>query len=324
MKFQRGQAVIVVILIIGVLLAGLVFYGWAREELANSNNARVEAAQIANEALISASKKVQQMYMNDAACDPDRLNIVLKKMPNLPATYGGSVRYAGAYPSRNPVTGAAITNTSAEKANLCTTATGCRQIAVEQDNRAYVITVGKVSALNKTAGWVDCPRDVTVRLRVSISGYSFYRRVTLLNLCSYNSCSGPDYSSASSSIAANTTATSLCGAVPIPSRKYGDIVGTGSVINIDDLRWARRYLDSGGGDVGITSYMEVGGATIPAGTNGSCAPGVAAALSNGQCLGRNCIPPFDLDRSGGNNEGDLVILEYYLRGFLSSLPVRNF
>jgi hypothetical protein len=107
----------------------------------------------------------------------------------------------------------------------------------------------------------------------------------------------------------------------LPVRYYGSITaGTSSSlsteINSDDLRWARRYIETGAGSIGETTYM-VTNAAISAGTNGSCAPG----SSSGQCNTRNCVPAFDLNRDKTNNESDIAIMEFYLRGYLATLPV---
>jgi len=306
MKKQNGQAALLIVLVLGVILAGLIFFGWSKEAEMSRALSRVDAAQIANEALTAAAKKVQQIYVNDGGCDPDRLETALKNMAALPSSYGGSVVYAIASPDAS---------STADRENRCTGGTGCRQLAVEQNGRAYIVNVGRVAA-DAAVGSGDCPRDATVRLRTTIRQSIFSRRVTLINLCSYTSCAGPSFSDASSNISANSTTSTACNFVP--SRQYGDIVGTTSVINEDDLRWARRYLDSGGADVGYTNYMEVS-STITSG-NGSC----TAAASSSQCIQKNCIPAFDLDLSRGNNEADLAIMEYYLRGYLTSLPVRNF
>ncbi len=308
-----GQAMLLTVMLLGVILAGLLYWGWSRDAEFSKDVGRVDAMQTANEVLTAASKRVQHMYMNDSSCDPVVLETNLQNLPTLPATYSGTgtITYAIADPSE--------VNSASRRFNLCSyspgTASGCRQFAVEQDSRAYVVTVGLL-AYQDPVVTTTCAQDAVVKLKTTIRGFTFSRKVTLINLCSYKSCVGPSFSTATSDVSLNTTKSSVCGV--LPAHQYGDIVGTTNIIDENDLRWARRYLESGGADIGFTNYIATSG-TISTG-NGSCAP----ASSAGQCHDKNCIPGFDLDLNGTNDEADLAIMEYYLRGYLTELPVKRF
>lgn len=319
MKNNSGQALLMSILIIGMVMAAIILYGSRRQSDVAILVERLDTSQTAYEVLSAAAKKIQIIYSNESGCDPDVLNNRISRFTNLPtlATSLGytNVTYAIAQPSRT---------TAAEKYNFCNNAstTGCRQLGIPLENRVFVVTVGAVvSEANPGSG--DCPRDATVRLSVTIGGNLYMQRATLINLCTLASCGtgASSFSTATANVSLDTGAatTSACGFLPV--RYYGSItssppVASNTTINVNDLRWARRYLETGGAGVGETTYM-IPSASITDGSNGSCAP----ASSASQCNSRNCVPAFDLNRDKTNNDSDLAILEYYLRGFLATLPV---
>lgn len=309
----RGQTTIAMVLIFGTFLAFIVLYGWQRNQqlqgFVNTQDSRL----VANDVLSAAARKMQQIYSSEASCDPDIFEARVAALPTAP---GGG--YNGlSYVIADTSTGL----TADQRVNRCAAASGCRQIPVDQNGRAYLVTVGLVSSLSRPAPLTAnerCSRDATIKLKTTIRQQAFSRQYTLINTCSYTSCTGGNFSGVTGNqsaapAGANTTACGLLGARP-----YGDIVGTDGapdgVVNEHELRWARRYLETGAYDIGTTTFLA---ATLTT-TNGSCAAGT------GGCLGKNCIPYFDLNKDGANNEADLAILEYYLRGYIPELPVRDF
>lgn len=307
---NSGQASIGITLIVGIVLALILYYGYSRNAVMQGMVTAQDAKLIANDTLAAAARKMQQLYAIDSGCDPD---VFEARVNSLPAAPGGG--YNGfSYVVADIRSGL----TADQRVNRCATATGCRQIPVDQNNRALIVTVGLISSLDRPGGMPAgerCSRDTTIKLKVAIRGQAFSRRYTLINTCSFTSCAGGSFAGATGNQATgiNTTA---CGV--LTARPYGDIVGTAGapdgVVDEHELRWARKYLESGGFDAGGTTYI---GATVAAG-NGSCSAGT------GGCVARSCVTYFDLNRDGTNNESDLAILEYYLRGYIPELPIRDF
>lgn len=315
MKNQRGQSTLGLVMVIGSILALIISYAWQRNATLQAYVNASDAALVANDILTTAGKKLQQLYQNEAGCDPDVLEVRVNTLPPPGATYN-SYEYVVA----DPGVGASPPLTNDQRRQRCSSATGCRQIPVDQGGKAYLVTVGRFAKFPNPLGVTRvCTRDVTVRLKTAIRGHAFSRAVTLVNVCSYTSCNGPSFTGISGDVSATPQSTTACG--QLAARKYGDMIGQPSsaasednVVNEHELRWARRYLETGGFDAGQTTYLA---GTITAG-NGSCAAGA------GGCIGRACVPFFDLNRDGTNNDQDMAILEYYLRGFIPRMPTREF
>lgn len=334
-KSQAGQGILLALMCIGVLMASFVIFGAKREEDVGTLIQKFDTSQAAFEALSSAAKRVQYMYSVESGCDPATLETRLTKMaalPDLGAVGGaddlgvqvnGRASYVIAVPGG---TGAAV------RQNRCQSVEGCRQFAIPVDNQFFVVTAGKVIRDAPAAGrTTDCPRDLAVRLSTVVAGNAYFQTFSLTNICTYASCTCTDVSScpaydkafmqtiSTSSLMTSTSCTNNPPTVTIPARKYGSIVNaTDGTITQNDLRWARRYIETGGGAAGETNFMVYTG-TIPSGENGSC----AVATSGGQCKNSGCVPPFDLNRDGTNNDIDLAILENWMRGYVTSLPVNE-
>jgi hypothetical protein len=322
---SKGQAILFVVLILGVIMAGVVFFGAKRQDDVDTLIQRLDGTQTANEILTSAAKRVQQIYSNESGCDPDVLDTRLSRLARLPTApadlgFGASFQYAAAVPG---------SLSAAVRQNRCdASATGCRQLAFPLENLIHVVTVGAVVTGAK-AGTGDCPRDAIVRLSTSIKGQVYSQRVSLINICSFDSCNSSDDFSFLTNTGANTfrnAGTSnagsawdhndwvaACGA--LPATWYGSIVWNSANENwkagIDDLRWLRRYLETGAGAVGETTYMTF--ASTPSG-NGACSSNTAL------CVGQACVPGVDFNRDRRVNEDDLAIFEKALRGFVPALP----
>ena len=323
---QKGQAVVVTVLLLGAILASITILAAKRNANISKITAKAEAAQLAQEVLSSAAKILQRRYAQDAGCDPATFRTGIAAGSNLPTNPDD----LGLGPTgMDYVLAQASGATSADRQNRCTSATGCRQLAFALRNRVYIVTIGAVlSDSPSRAIGTACPRDVTVRLSVVIASKLFHRKVTLLNICTTDDCGtntadNSKFIGMGVSVTGGTNVTFLstqaCPANAgnsIASRYYGSITNsTNGIISIDDYRWAKRYLETGGGETGETTFMQ---ATIAWG-NGSC----VSTSSNNQCVGRNCIPAFDLNYDQNNSEADLAILEYFLRGYLMSLPVNQ-
>ena len=312
MKSSSGQSLLMTIMLLGVILASVIMWGAKRRADVAKVAERLDTSQTAYEVLSAASKKVQAIYANESSCDPDVLNTRLSRFSSLPSAvttlgYDASFSYAIAQPAAS----------GTQRYNFCS-AGYCRQFAIPLENRIFVVTVGKVASDAKV-GTADCPRDATVRLTVAIGGNVYRQRSTLINVCTLTSCAGASFSTATATAGADAgwAATTACTDAVVPSRYYGAITTPGvlaTAIDVDDLRWGRRYLETGGAAIGETTYMVT---TAFTSGNGSC----TAAGSASQCKLRNCIPAFDLNRDGANNESDLAIFEYFLRGYLATLPV---
>ena len=297
-------------MITGVFLATLVYFGFQRLNYFNKEVSRLEGAQLAQTVLSSAALRLQQIYANESGCDPQALDLRLNQLPNIT-----SVEDAASFAVAVPKGADGIA--TVETQNRCTTATGCRQLLVSVEGRAYLVTAAGVGAIASTeAAGTDCPRDATVRVAVTIDRTVYYRRVTLLNICTLLSCGGgASFEGVVADVSAAAGDTAAC--VTLPARKYGSIVthiAAAVQVNVDDLRWARRYISTGAGAIGDTTYMT----TIATSGNSACAAGT------GRCVERACVPAFDLNLDRTNNEADLAIMEYYLRGFIPKLPVRDF
>jgi hypothetical protein len=330
MRNHRGQGVLMTVLLLGMVMAFVIMFGAKRQTDVAVLVSRLDASQTAYEVLAAATKRVQSIYANEAGCDPTSLNLRLSRLVALPVAasistlnFGASVAYAVA---QNNETGAQLS--AIERANLCTglnsPAVGCRQLAINLENLVYVVTVGNVVAGDNGGVITDCPRDAVFRVSVAINGSVFSQWASLINVCTLTSCgTGVDsydkVAPATAGIAVTVGAPTTTACATLPSRSYGSLTSAATTtINVDDLRWARRYLETGGGSVGETSYMVGASAAallVPP-TNGACTPAQTV-----QCFGRACVPAFDLNRDKTNNEADLAILELYLRGFLMSLPV---
>lgn len=315
------------VMALGSVIASIIFLGSNRNRDTAKVVVRVERGQSAYEALAEAAKRVQSLYVNEAACDPDSLNTRLSSLPNLPdLTVSPSalnikfasidVTYAVAQPS--------ITS-SPGRENRCTGGTaGCRQMAIPIDNFAYIVTIGAVSSdTSPRSAGVDCPRDASVSLSTAVSGSVFVQRVTLTNLCSFKSCTGRGFDTPASISITSSNNTSACTApyAEIRSTKYGGgFTSSGtSVLSLNDLKWARRYLETGGSDMGETNFLYTASGTIPGTANGACPTGNSVS----QCLDRACFPALDLNRDKKNNDYDLAILENFMRGYLTTIPVND-
>lgn len=310
---QSGQAVLLSVLLLGSIMALIVVFGGKRQNDVHDIVTEMSEAQQATEALTAAARRIQRMYTAEAGCDPDVLDSRLSRLPELPASADGFGLEAGtmSYAIAQPGAGSA-----AERQNRCAGGVGCRQIGIPLEKRVFVVTVGEVVADDDPdpADPADCPRDATVRLSVAVNGDLFYRRVTLVNTCTIASCPTATSTYSFKGISGTITgwpSTTACGS--LPARMYGSVVsGTVNIISVEDLRWARRYLDTGGGSVGDTTYAN----------GSSSSQNIACAAAAGtQCYPIPCVPPFDLNRDKTNNEADLAILEYYLRGYIPQLPV---
>ncbi len=317
MKNQFGQGTILYVLIIGLVLAMLVYFGIGKLAYFHKETARLSNTQIAQSVLSSTALKVQQIYANESSCDPKVLDSRLSRLPNV--TAADATARGVALAIANPAGGS-----SNERNNLCSGGSeGCRQFLMDLESLGYLVTVGQVGASDDGGVTTECPRDATVRLSVTIAGTVYYRRVTLINTCTYTSCGsfGESFDGVTANAGDDNLHATPCDI--IPERPFGSIVQADAEtkVTVDDLRWARRYLSTGGGDVGDTTYMNTGGTDLTAGTNGSC---TKDTLTPVLCRSRNCIPAFDLNLDRANSEADLSILEYYLRGYIPVLPVRDF
>lgn len=322
---SRGQVTIMMVLMIGILLAGLVVFGWQRFSYMVVETQRTNDASTANLVFSGAAKKIQQIYYSDAGCDPDEFNTRLNALPVLPTTFSSGVDYIVADPSGS---------TADRRSNRCRGGTGCRQFGIEQAGRAYIVTIGPTTGIADDDGDTTtiCPRDVTVRMHTAIRGTNFFRRVTLINICTLDSCgaAGPNgettgefYNSDPAVVAAAqpwydnsglSETSAACG--NFPAGAWGDVVGTNLRVTADDLRWLRRYIRTGGGSVGDTSFANFD-PVLPSNStvNGSCSSG------DNRCTARNCVPRMDLNRDGTNNDQDIAIMEYFLRGYHNRLPI---
>lgn len=335
---QRGQAILMVIMILGAIMALVVIFGAKRQSDISKLIDKLDSSQTAQEAMAAAAKKVQYVYANESGCDPDILDARLSRLPPVPAAsdFGTGMSYAVAQvplddPSRIAASKVLIAAlTTDERSNHCTATSGCRQIGVPLESRVYIVTVGAVvtPTVDGTTGTHDtCARDATVRLSLAIGGNVFFQRFTLTNICTYKSCianssvgsnldSFDGITAVSTGSAGYFTQSLACtgGSSGIAARWHGSITqATNSQIVKDDIRWARRYLETGGGGVGETTFMD--GTPSSTTKNGAC----DVAESNNQCVGVPCVPAFDLNRDKTNNEVDLAILENFLRGYLPSL-----
>lgn len=331
MKSQVGQGLLMAVLLIGALMATFVFFGAKRGEDTAILVQKLDSSQSAYEALASAAKRIQYMYAVDSGCDPGVLDSRLSAMANLPdlsavggsddlgVQVGGKATYVVAVPGGSSV---------AVRHNRCTSATGCRQLAVPIDNMFFIVTAGQLIKDTAPGGrTIDCPRDASIRLSTVVGGNAFFQKFSFTNICSLASCTCVDSSTCAAydkgflaqSITNNNSSrvTTACGY--LNARRYGSMVNTtSSLVTHDDLRWARRYLETGAGALGETNFLYVN-AALPAGVNGAC----TVAGSGGQCKANDCVPAFDLNRDGSNNDADLAILENYLRGYVLSIPVNE-
>lgn len=315
-KNQSGQAVLITMGLIGVVLATIVLFGQVKSAQVQKQVNRIENDLIANDLFLIAAKKVQQIYMNEAGCDPDRLNTIINNWSVLPSQYATGLDWAIADASES---------TTARKQGLCSGGTGCRQMGFELGGRGYIITVAQIdfgSDASTTGGVFDtsgtCSRDTSVNLVIKIEGTVYNRFVTLINLCSLKSCTGPSFegATATASAALTTTACTNSNGTQIGSRKYGVLLdSTNTNITSDDIRWARRYLATGGADQGVTEFLY----TTASPTSGNATCDVSGSAS--QCKTRSCVPGFDLDMDKSNTDADLAILELYVRGYINVLPI---
>jgi len=203
-------------------------------------------------------------------------------------------------------------------ANRCTPANGkgCRQFGVPLENRIYIATAGAVVMKAGQGGGLDCPRDATVRISMAAGGNVYYQRFSLINICTFDSCASDDDFTGLPAVAVSgegATYADACGS--LPQRWHGSMTSVPpdeANITVDDLRWARRYIETGAAHIGETNFLYHTG--VPTG-NGTC----TRAASSNQCANRNCVPAFDLNRDRTNNEIDLAILEAFLRGFVPVL-----
>lgn len=323
---HKGQITLMFVMILGVLLAMLVVFGWQRYGTLTKETSYVEDGIKANSVFTQAAKVVQQMYFGEASCDPDVLDQRLSLMENLPSTtLSTGVTYVIA--STTPAAGGLTLD---ERMNRCSAGdnAGCRQIGIELDGRGYIVTIGTVSGLadSSDGGTPDptsvCPRDATFRMSLAIRGRLFVRRATLINLCTLKSCEGAEFFDSTYG-AANQPykdvsafdSVSACG--QLPALNYGDVVGTDTRLTVDDLRWLRRYVNTGGGSIGSSSFINFT-TTVPAGENGVC------PASDSKCTTKPCVPSVDLDLNETNNDADIAIMEYHLRGYGSDLPAIKF
>lgn len=312
---ESGQGLLFLVLIMGSIMAFIIIFGAKRQADVSTLVERLETSQAASEALSAAAKRIQHIYANESGCDPDLLEKRLNRMESLPDSptalgLGTGYTYAIAQPN---------VSDSKEREGRCNLGSGCRELAIPIDGRIYVVRAGYIATPNYAGAANDCPRDATVRLSVAVKGSLYKMRATLINICTLQSCTGSDSFNAptiTASSAQGWTATMACtGAFAGTGARYrGSMVSaTNTVINVDDLRLARRYLETGGGEDGETTYMYVGAVN----GNNACTP----ATSNNQCVDRPCIPALDLNRDKRNTDVDLAILEYTLRGYMTSLPV---
>jgi type II secretory pathway pseudopilin PulG len=327
---MKGQATLMVVLMLGVILAAVVLFGAMRQADMAVLIERLDTSQTAQEVLSAAAKRVQNIYANQAGCDPESLDTRLSCLPAIssdPTTFGAGMSFAVAQPA-NPadlsLDGRTNRCSGTNNATVCPAGfanTGCRQFAVPLENRVYVVTVGAVVTGPPLTAGRDCPRDASIRLSVAVGGNVYFQRFTLINICTLDSCNTTfdDFTGITAS-AATFTLTAACSGTNanVPARRYGSIVSTvNNVINLNDLRWARRYVETGAGGVGETTFMYT---TSPiSDMNGACAPGTSA----NQCRFGRCIPAFDLNRDRTNNEADLAIMEVFMRGYLPFLPVNQ-
>ncbi len=340
LKAERGQGLILAIMVLGVIMAGLVMFGYDRSHKVNELIDKLDTSQAAFEALNAAAKRVQNIYSSESGCDPTTFNTRISSLGTLPATAKDmgthsetGVKEISSYAIAQPSLADA-----AARVNRCTAGSGCRQIAVPIDSTYYIVTVGAISRDDPLAAreTTDCPRDASVRLSVAVNGNVYFQRFTLTNLCTLASCNCVSGSCAeadkgfsninitSSATGRTLACTGLANKVAV--RAYGSFVNSSNtVISSNDLRWARTYLETGGGASGdttflytatpVTSYSQDGFNV----SNGACTP----TLSASQCRNQPCFPAFDLNRDGANNEADIAIMEHYLRGYLTSLPVNE-
>lgn len=337
-KSQVGQGILLAVLAIGTIMATFVIFGAKRQEDVAKLLHKFDMSQAAYEALASAAKRVQYMYASESGCDPASLDGRLSAMaalPDLTATPDALGVQVGGNANYTPAQVAAGT-TGAARQNRCTGGTGCRQFAVPVDNEFFIVTVGKVLREDATATGrtADCPRDVSVRLSTAVGGNVYFQRFSLTNVCTLAECTcvtgscttvQAGFNALSTPITnSNTLLTSACLAPYgyIRQRRYGSITNaSNTVVGVNDLRWARRYLETGGGSAGETNFMQVtfDGSSPAFIGNGAC----PAASSVGQCKIGSCVPAFDLNRDGVNNEADLAIMEHYMRGYVNSIPVNE-
>ena len=337
-KSQLGQGILLAVLAIGTIMATFVIFGAKRQEDVAKLLHKFDMSQAAFEALASAAKRVQYMYAAESGCDPgalDRRLSAMAALPDLvasPNALGVQVGSNANYTPAQVATGI----TGAARQNRCTGGTGCRQFAVPVDNEFFIVTVGQVLREDATATGrtTDCPRDIAVRLSTAVGGNVYFQRFSLTNLCSLAECTcvtgacttvQAGFTALNTPITnSNVTQTTACTAPYgyMRARRYGSITNSSNlVVGVNDLRWARRYLETGGGSAGETNFMQVtfdGGSPTLLG-NGAC----PAANSATQCKIGSCVPAFDLNRDGINNEADLAILEHYLRGYINSIPVNE-
>jgi len=320
-KKQDGQAVIIVISAIGVIMAALVFFGFEKSGQFQKQVSRLENNLMVADIFGDAIKKIQGLYSNEAGCDPSRLNTIIANWPVLPSAYATGIAWILANPAESTV---------ARRQGLCSGGIGCRQLGVTMGGRGYIVNVGQIdfgADASTTGGSIDtagaCSRDTSLNLRMTIMGTSFSQHFTLINTCSTKSCTGPSFDSADANVATATKSTVACTAAngtAIPSRKYGDYIldSVGNFVTADELRWARRFLSTGGTNQGITEFLYT--TSEPTSGNATC----DVSLSSGQCIGGKCVPALDLNMDGTNNETDIGILELFLRGFINKLPVKDF
>lgn len=312
---KKGQGLLFLILIMGMIMSFIIYFGARRMENVSTLVERLESSQAASEALSEAAKKVQHIYANEAGCDPDLLDSRLSRMTALPSSpsslgLGSGYIYAIAQPGGAD---------AREREGRCNLGTGCRELAIPVDDRIYVVHAGYVATPAYGGGANDCPRDATIRLFVTVKGSIYKMRATLINICTMQSCTGSDsFNGVTVTAAAGegwTTTTACTGAYSGLGVRYkGSMVNTtNTIVNVDDLRLARRYLETGGGADGETIYLKVSSVY----ENNACTP----ATSSSQCVDRPCIPALDLNQDKRNTDIDLGILEYTLRGYMSSLPV---
>jgi hypothetical protein len=315
---------VIAVLCLGVVIATVIVFGFSRSRDSSIRVSNLEKSQAAAEALAGAAKRVQSMYANEAGCDPMSLNKRLSAMSNLPSnpssiglTFGGRNLVYEYY----DLSLKAICNTGT---------TGCRQMAIPVGNRLWIVTVGAIAADSDSvtsARTGDCPRDVTVTLTTAATGRrSWIQRVTLTNICTLAACDssvgGRGFDSQGTLTLSGSMSTSACTGTyaGVRSTKYGGgFTESGTTkLSLDDLRWARRYLETGGEGIGETNFLYLSSGSVGTG-NGSCPP----ASSASQCKDKNCFPALDLNRDYKNNESDLGILEHFMRGYLTTLPVNE-
>lgn len=325
---SRGQAILILILVLGMIISFVVIFGAKRQEDLSVLLDKLENGQVAQEIMAGAAKRVQVIYSAESGCDPDVLDQRLSRLSSvdsLATSYGAGFSFAVAQPT--------VTADLNARANRCTSPSGCRQLAVPLENRVYIATIGRVATEEKetTATCADgtprpqqCPRDATVRISTAIEGTVYFQRFSLINICTYTSCGCVESTNTDNftGFLAEATGSFVTQTLPctglnsnVPARFHGSIVSsTPSDINADDIRWGRRFLETGGSTVGETTYMYVTSPILSTDGNGTCAP----LNSAGQCI-KNCIPAFDLNRDRVNNEVDLAILESFMRGLIPSL-----